>query len=163
MVKVRITVHKIKCKIYYFLLLLLITPYFAVSANANTTNGPTDIPTGVLRVNINKIMPDGQYMVLYLCSEDQFLKAPCDLTMMKIANAASKTFTLRDAPAGDWTIVMFHDQDGDGKMKRGLIFPKEGYGFSVWEGRILSKPNYNKFKFTIKANQTNDVSVLMRY
>ena len=58
---------------------------------------------------------------------------------------------------------MFHDQDGDGEMKRGLIFPKEGYGFSVWQGRILSKPNYKKFKFTIKPNQTNDVSILMRY
>ncbi len=161
MTKVRITVHKIKCKIYYFLLLLFIIPYFAVSANA--TNGPTNIPTGTLRVNINKIMPDGQYMVLYLCSEDQFLNAPCDITMMKIANAPSKTFTFRDAPAGVWTIIMFHDQDGDGKMKRGLLFPKEGYGFSVWEGRILSKPNFNKFKFTITPNQTNDVSVLMRY
>ncbi|MCH9852010.1 MAG: DUF2141 domain-containing protein [Alphaproteobacteria bacterium] len=159
MLKVRITVHKIKCKIYYFLLLLLTIPYFSVSAHAN----PTNIPTGTLRVNINEIMPDGQYMVLYLCNEDQFLQAPCDLTMMKIANQTSKTFTLRDAPAGEWTIVMFHDQDGDGKMKRGLIFPKEGYGFSVWEGRILSKPNFNKFKFTIIPNQANDVSVLMRY
>ena len=33
MVKVRITAYKIKCKIYYFLLLLII-PYFAVSLNA---------------------------------------------------------------------------------------------------------------------------------
>ncbi|MCH9845855.1 MAG: DUF2141 domain-containing protein [Alphaproteobacteria bacterium] len=163
MLKVRITVHKIKCKIYYFLLLLLIIPYFAVSINANATANATNIPTGTLRVNINKIIPDGQYMVLYLCSEDQFLAAPCDLTMMKIANAPSKTFTLRDAPAGEWSIVMFHDQDGDGKMKRGLLFPKEGYGFSVWEGRILSKPNFKRFKFTIMPNQTNDVSVLMRY
>ena len=51
--------------------------------------------TGVLRVNINEIMPDGQYMVMYLCSEDQFLQAPCDLTMMKVADAPNKTFTLR--------------------------------------------------------------------
>ncbi len=119
--------------------------------------------TSILKINIENIAPDQQYIIMYLCSEAQFLSAPCHFTLMKAANDTNKTFIWNDAPTGEWALVMFHDQDGNGKMKRGLIFPKEGYGFSMMRDKILSKPKFKKAKFTVHPNQVNDVSILVRY
>ena len=130
-----------------------------MNGQANTESGAV----GNLLIRLENVMPDNNYMTLYLCNAEQFLAQPCPYTMMKQANQTEVSFYLQDAPAGEWSVVMFHDQDNDGKMKRGLIFPKEGYGFSVMRGKILSKPKFEKAKFTILPKQENNISVLLRY
>ena len=155
----RISSTKIKRILYFFAINMLIFTNLPINNHASASSAEV----GNLTITLENIMPDQNYMTLYLCNAQQFLAQPCPYTLMKQANQTKTTFYLENAPAGEWSVVMFHDQDNDGKMKRGLIFPKEGYGFSVMRGKILGKPNFKNAKFTIIPNQENSVSILLRY
>ena len=42
----------------------------------------------------------------------------------------SSAVTFKDLPAGKYAVNILHDEDGNEKIKKGIILPKEGIGFS---------------------------------
>jgi uncharacterized protein (DUF2141 family) len=78
----------------------------------------------------------------------------------KIANGAS-TVTFKNLPVGTYAVNILHDEDGDGKIKKGIILPKEGIGFSNYQSiGLLNKPAFKKAAFDLSDNKVVNVRII---
>jgi uncharacterized protein (DUF2141 family) len=78
----------------------------------------------------------------------------------KIINGASSV-TFENLPAGKYAVNILHDENNDGKIKKGLIMPKEGIGFSNYKSIGLSnRPSFRKASFNILNNKKVKVDVI---
>ncbi len=68
--------------------------------------------------NTPGVFPDEHYKKYYLKQT------------AKIINGSS-TVTFKNLPPGKYAVNILHDEDEDGKIKKGLMLPKEGIGFST--------------------------------
>lgn len=65
-------------------------------------------------------------------------------------------------PKGKYAVNILHDENKNGRIDKGLIFPKEGIGFSNYESiGLRNKPNFKKASFEVKADTV--ISVKMIY
>jgi uncharacterized protein (DUF2141 family) len=55
----------------------------------------------------------------------------------KIKNRSAE-ITFSNLPRGKYAVNVLHDEDKDGKVKKGLILPKEGIGFSNFTSLKIS-------------------------
>jgi len=73
----------------------------------------------------------------------------------------SSTITFENLPAGKYAVNIFHDENNDGKIKKGLIFPKEGIGFSNYQSIGLSnKPSFSKASFDLKSDKAIKIKMI---
>lgn len=78
----------------------------------------------------------------------------------KIANNTS-TVTFENLPVGRYAVHVLHDEDGDGKIHKGIILPKEGIGFSNFQSlKITNRPNFNKAAFDLDSQKSIEVDVI---
>ena len=79
------------------------------------------------------------------------------------ASTEEVTFKIRDLPAGDYAVYVFHDKDGDRNFDHMLgLFPTEGYGLSV-NSDLNASESFENSRFTHVATGDSEVSVVMRY
>jgi len=70
----------------------------------------------------------------------------------RVVNGASSAI-FKNLPKGRYAVSILHDEDGDGKIKKGLILPKEGVGFSNYQSIGLSnRPSFAKASFAIRSD-----------
>ena len=78
----------------------------------------------------------------------------------KIVNGVAEV-TFENLPIGKYAINILHDEDSNGMIKKGIILPKEGIGFSNYQSiNILNQPNFRKASFDLKPDQKITVSVI---
>ncbi|MDA3868228.1 MAG: DUF2141 domain-containing protein [Salinivirgaceae bacterium] len=78
----------------------------------------------------------------------------------KIVNGTSEV-TFLNIPIGNYAINILHDEDVDGKIKKGIILPKEGIGFSNYQSiGLLNKPEFGKASFNLTSDKTLDVKII---
>jgi uncharacterized protein (DUF2141 family) len=78
----------------------------------------------------------------------------------EIVNGAS-TVTFKNLPEGKYAVNILHDENNDGKIKRGIILPKEGIGFSNYQSIGLSnRPKFSKASFNLQSNIKIKVNIL---
>ncbi len=78
----------------------------------------------------------------------------------KIVNGRCEA-TFSNLPAGKYAVNILHDEDSNGKIKKGLIFPKEGIGFSNYQSiGISNKPTFQKASFELKGNKEINVTMI---
>ena len=65
-------------------------------------------------------------------------------------------------PEGKYAISVMHDEDGDGKLKKGPMgIPKEGFGFSNNPKIFFGAPDFDKVLF--QMNDDTVVKIVMKY
>ncbi|MGM0593735.1 MAG: DUF2141 domain-containing protein [Pseudomonadota bacterium] len=68
----------------------------------------------------------------------------------QVAEAGSVTFTFNELDAGDYGIIVYHDDNDDGKMNRFLgMVPTEGYGLST-NPEVSGPPDFDDARFTLE-------------
>jgi uncharacterized protein (DUF2141 family) len=78
----------------------------------------------------------------------------------KIVNGASSV-TFENLPAGKYAVNILHDENNDGKIKKGLIMPKEGIGFSNYKSIGLSnRPSFSKASFNVLDDKKIKVNII---
>ena len=78
----------------------------------------------------------------------------------KIVNGASSV-TFENLPEGKYAVNILHDEDNDGKIKKGIVLPKEGIGFSNYQSiSIFNRPNFRKASFDLEGNKEILVSII---
>lgn len=78
----------------------------------------------------------------------------------KIVNGNS-TVTFENLPAGKYAVNILHDENNDGKIKKGIILPKEGIGFSNFQSIGLSnKPSFRKASFDLQSNKALTIKII---
>ncbi len=69
-----------------------------------------------------------------------------------------------DLPAGTYAVIVFHDENGDGKFNRNFVgFPLEGFGFSNNVNPTFKAPSFDETAFQYDGNGIKQVSIGMIY
>lgn len=78
----------------------------------------------------------------------------------KIADGFS-TVTFENLPSGKYAVNILHDEDENGRIKKGMVLPKEGVGFSNYESiGIFNKPDFYKAGIVLIADTAIQVKVI---
>lgn len=78
----------------------------------------------------------------------------------EIVNGASSV-TFENLPEGKYAVNILHDENNDGKIKKGIIFPKEGIGFSNFQSiGISNKPSFSKASFSVLSDKKIKVNII---
>jgi uncharacterized protein (DUF2141 family) len=78
----------------------------------------------------------------------------------KIVSVAS-TVTFKNLTEGKYAVNILHDENNDGKIKKGIILPIEGIGFSNYQSiGISNKPTFSKASFNVQSNTRITVKMI---
>lgn len=78
----------------------------------------------------------------------------------EIVNGAS-TVTFKNLPEGKYAVSILHDENNDGKIKKGIILPKEGIGFSNFQSIGFSnRPTFSKASFSVLSDKKIKVKII---
>jgi len=67
----------------------------------------------------------------------------------------------KDLPEGRYAVSLYHDENNNHKIDKGLIMPIEGVGLSNFESvNFLHLPNFKDASFLLKNNKTLKIKVI---
>lgn len=65
-------------------------------------------------------------------------------------------------PAGRYAIALIHDENGNGKLDKHLIIPREGFGFSRNAPVAFGPPSFKSASFAMEGNDHQE-AIAVRY
>ena len=116
-----------------------------------------------LTINIQDIEPlQGKIMIGIYNSEIGFLGEDTVVKGYSIpADKTIKKLIIKDLPAGEYAISLYHDVNSDGICNRNFMgIPKEPYGFSNNFKPKFSKPKFKDCKFSLAQNLEIDIKLI---
>jgi uncharacterized protein (DUF2141 family) len=116
---------------------------------------------GDLTIRVDDVKrAEGQVMAALYDSAGSFLKHSVKAGAAPAATG-STTIVLKDVPAGEYGIALYHDANGNGKMDRNLMgIPSEDYAFSNNALGNMGPPPFEQAKFAVpQAGTTVTVSL----
>lgn len=111
---------------------------------------------GNVTVNFPSIDGEGQ-VVLRIVNEAEYKadKGADERTEILGANEVSVA-TINNVAPGEYSALVYHDKNSNLKLdKNALGIPKENYGVVNLKIRPLSKPKFEKVKFTVGKDDLN--------
>lgn len=72
-------------------------------------------------------------------------------------------FLITDVKAGEYAVAIADDENDNGEMDWGWLLPKEGFGFSNYELKGISRPQYPDFKFQLLPEGITTIVIKVRY
>jgi len=80
------------------------------------------------------------------------------------AKAGGMKVRFTDLPPGDYAVLLYHDENGNGRLDTGpLRLPTEGYAFSQDARARLGPPSFDKMRVTVPAGSEVTTTARMRY
>jgi uncharacterized protein (DUF2141 family) len=65
---------------------------------------------------------------------------------------------------GIYGLCLLDDENNNGKMEYNFVgMPKEGFGFSDYYHKGITKPKFDSFKFTLNKDQNKNITIKVRY
>lgn len=131
---------------------------FTNGSNSDATTYPLTVKVSDLRNSEGLVQ-----FAIYNNKEafpDEHYKKYFQKRSAQIVDGASE-ITFENLPAGTYAVNILHDEDENGAIKKGLIFPKEGIGFSNYQSIGFSnRPNFQKAAFEIHSGKTIHVKII---
>lgn len=90
------------------------------------------------------------------CEKDPAAKA------VKVPAGKSVELDFGVIAPGRYAVSLFHDENGNGKLDKSLMMPREGYGFSRNAPVMMGPPSFAKAAFTVGAAGHHQ-TIKMRY
>ncbi|MCX7207452.1 MAG: DUF2141 domain-containing protein [Proteobacteria bacterium] len=112
-----------------------------------------------LTIQLNDVKPlGGKVMVAIYNSAEQFLKKPF---RGQVVTADEKVILIKDLPAGDYALAVFHDVNENGKMDINTSgIPLEGYAFGNNAEGKMGPPSFDAAKISLpEAGLSTQVSL----
>ena len=98
--------------------------------------------------NDKKTFPDQKF-------EKHFIKGKSEIIDNK------SVITFHDVPKDTYAVAIFHDENNNNKIDKGLILPKEGLGFSNYTSlNIKNKPRFSRASFELTQDETIKVKTV---
>lgn len=67
----------------------------------------------------------------------------------------------KDLPDGRYAVSVFHDENNNGKIDKGLIMPEEGVGLSNYKTiNFFNLPNFKKASFLLEQDKEIKIGVI---
>jgi uncharacterized protein (DUF2141 family) len=106
--------------------------------------------------------------VVRLCltqrTQQAFLKCqddPARVTKVLPAKAAT-TIRIDGLKPGEYSLLLIHDENGNGKLDKMMAMPREGFGFSRNPAIRMGPPHYGDVHFRVPAGESAQ-TVKVRY
>lgn len=132
--------------------------FVASTASAGARQGQTG---AVLTIAITNIRATTGKVHIDLCRQSEFLKT-CAVVADVKPERGTTTITVPNVAPGDYAVQATYDQNGNGKVDRGLFgIPKEGVGFSNDAPIRLGPPSWKDAVFSVSGDKT--ITLRMRY
>ena len=81
---------------------------------------------------------------------------------LRVAAAATVLLDFGPIPPGRYAISLFHDENGNGRLDKRLMMPREGYGFSRNAPVFMGPPRFASAAFDVGAAGHHE-TIRMRY
>lgn len=100
------------------------------------------VNAGPVTVSIDQVRHGSGTVAIALCDEDGFLRQ-CQWGEVVPARQGQVTAEFEDVPPGDYAVMAFHDENGDGRMaRRDNGMPAEGWAFSNPDRSYQGPPSF---------------------
>lgn len=110
--------------------------------------------------------PDGKMRIGFYKTEADFKEEVpnyrCITDKVTLSNGIV-TCDCPGVPPGTYAAACVDDENDSGLMDWGWVLPKEGFGFSNYYHSGLSKPKWDKFKFTVADSGETIIVFKLRY
>jgi uncharacterized protein (DUF2141 family) len=142
----------------FFISILLILPFSSFRESG-------DGPGFSLKVEVSGIRNSSGSILFALYNRedafpDEHYKKYFKKLTGKIVNGASSV-TFENLPEGKYAVNILHDENNDGKIKKGIILPREGIGFSNFQSIGFSnRPTFSKASFNVQNDKTIKVNII---
>lgn len=121
--------------------------FFSVIFCFAQTNG--NIKIDVLRLKSNK----GKVKVLLYANSTDYKKEKVYKELYLTITSSSAIGEFKDIPIGNYGIMVYHDENSNGKMDTNFIgMPKEGIGYSNDAAGKMGPPEFDLVKFGLSKN-----------
>lgn len=117
---------------------------------------------GEVAVSVENPPGTGTVVALLFDSADAFADLRDPLKKVILSGGGSLPSTLGDLPAGDYAILVFHDENGNGELDKNFIgIPREPLGFSnrYW---AKGEPTFSGAAFTVTEDGDVPVDVKLK-
>ncbi len=103
-----------------------------VAAALGLSAGASAEPAGTLEVDVLSLRDDRGEAVCALYDRAETFPSESEVRAGRHAPIADRKAVCRfeGVPAGRYAVAVFHDEDGDRRLRKVLGVPREGYGFS---------------------------------
>ena len=118
---------------------------------------------GTLTIRVSNLRNAKGRVHVDLCPQASFLKDGCPFAASAPAQVPVTTLVIKGVPPGRYAAQLFHDENGNDKMDRGLFgIPKEGFAFSRDAPIRMSPPKWAEAEFGF-AGAAQTIQVKRRY
>lgn len=129
-----------------------------------TTGAST--PGADLAIAIDGLRNDKGAVMLCLTrrTQDQFLQCrsdPARITRVVASNAARR-IEVDGLRPGDYSLLVIHDENRNGKLDKMMGIPREGFGFSRNPAIRMGPPKYDQVHFAVPAGHSAQ-TIKLRY
>ena len=125
----------------HFVTIVLFISAFGFAQNANLTVSVSDLKNN-----------NGTLTAELYNSKEKFLKTAFK-TVSTAIKSNSATVTFIGIPKGEYTVLVYHDENKNGKLDKYLIgMPKESVAVSNNAKGFMGPPKYEEAKFTVTAD-----------
>ena len=129
------------------------------------TSGAAIAEAQPMTVRLNGIEHDGGTVRVALFSDPKtFRKADQAFAAQEVkASAGTVTVVFDDVPAGQYAVMAYHDENGNGQLdlRFGMI-PIEGYGLSN-NPKVMGPPAFKDSQFEVSGDQPSSIDIDIRY
>lgn len=81
---------------------------------------------------------------------------------LTVPAANGETVQFKDVPQGRYAIALFHDENGNGRMDKMMMLPREGFGFSRDAPLQFGPPRFGAASFQVGPAQLK-TAIKVRY
>jgi uncharacterized protein (DUF2141 family) len=139
---------------------LVVALILSIGVAAGAEPGEGDVSATVIDLRSSK----GQVLACLTTRPDTFPECDRDphARTLKVAAAASVVLDFGPIPAGRYAISLFHDENGNGRLDKRMMMPREGYGFSRNAAVFMGPPRFASAAFVVDAAGHHE-TIRMRY
>lgn len=146
-----------------YLLNFLVVALLVVVSSSFKAKPP--VKTYTISIKITNIRNKKGKIQLQLYRTQKAFKAEVPYKTFRISknDVTGKTldFKITGLEPNHYGLALLDDENGNKKMDYGLVYPKEGFGFSDYYHTAWSKPTFYKFKLYLNTDKS--VTVKIRY
>ena len=143
---------------------LVVALILALATPALATPGGGDAGGDVSATVIDLQSSKGEVLACLTTRPDAFPQCNRDprARTLRIAAAATVVLDFGPIPSGRYAISLFHDENGNGRLDKRLMLPREGYGFSRDAPVFMGPPRFASAAFGVDAAGHHE-TIRMRY
>ena len=122
-------------------------------------------PAGQVSATVTGLRSEkGQVLACLTAQPETFPECQNDPDARSLVVAAAPVVALDFGPVrpGRYAIALIHDENGNGRLDKRLMMPREGFGFSRDAPVSLGPPRFAAAAFTVDGTDSHK-SIRMRY